>query len=248
VHAFTVTDNNLFAGTYGGVYLSTNNGEDWTIKNNGFYFSDVNCLASIGPYVFAGAGFEMIVSKNYGSDWTFQRNGIQDSSIFALQTCGTNIFAGSQMGDIYLSTNYGINWTLVNDGLNSFTNISSLAVSGSYLIAGTLGGGIWIRHLSELVGVSGDVNNIPQKFSLSQNYPNPFNPNTVISYSLPSASNVKLIVYNTLGQEVKTLETGYKTAGNYSVTFNASSLPSGVYFYRLEAGNFTQIKKMMLIK
>jgi hypothetical protein len=85
-------------------------------------------------------------------------------------------------------------------------------------------------------------------FNLNQNYPNPFNPTTVISYSLPSSSNVKLIVYNTLGQVVKTLESGYKTAGNYSINFNASNLSSGIYFYKLEAGSFSQIKKMMLIK
>jgi hypothetical protein len=77
---------------------------------------------------------------------------------------------------------------------------------------------------------------------------NPFYPSTVISYSLPKASNIKLIVYNTLGQSIQTLESGYKPAGNYSVNFNASALPSGIYFYKLEAGQYSQIKKMMLIK
>ena len=75
-----------------------------------------------------------------------------------------------------------------------------------------------------------------------------FNPNTIISYSLPSSSNIKLVVYNTLGQTVKVLDSGFKQAGNYSVNFNASALPSGIYFYKLEAGQFSQIKKMMLIK
>jgi hypothetical protein len=89
---------------------------------------------------------------------------------------------------------------------------------------------------------------LPKDYTLSQNYPNPFNPSTVISYSLPSSSNVKLIVYNTLGQTIKTLESGYKTAGNYYVNFNASALPSGIYFYKLEAGQYSQIKKMMLLK
>lgn len=85
-------------------------------------------------------------------------------------------------------------------------------------------------------------------FQLQQNYPNPFNPSTVISYSLPSSTNVKLIVYNTLGQTVKVLENGFKNAGNYSINFNAANLPSGIYFYKLEAGQFTQVKKMMVIK
>ena len=88
----------------------------------------------------------------------------------------------------------------------------------------------------------------PASFELNQNYPNPFNPSTVISYSVPSASNVKLSIYNTLGQTVKVLESGFKPAGNYSATFNTTGLPSGVYFYKLEAGQFSQIKKMILMK
>jgi hypothetical protein len=89
---------------------------------------------------------------------------------------------------------------------------------------------------------------VPKDFELSQNYPNPFNPNTVISYSLPLASNVKLIVYNSLGQTVKVLENGFKNAGSYSVNLNATELPSGTYYYKIEAGEFSQIKKMMLLK
>jgi uncharacterized protein (TIGR02145 family) len=89
---------------------------------------------------------------------------------------------------------------------------------------------------------------VPKNFELSQNYPNPFNPNTVISYSLPSASEVKLIVYNSLGQTVRVLENGYKNAGTYSVNFNANELPTGTYYYKIEAGQFSQIKKMILLK
>jgi hypothetical protein len=88
----------------------------------------------------------------------------------------------------------------------------------------------------------------PANFSLSQNYPNPFNPSTIINYNLPQASNVKLTVYNTIGQSVKVLENGFKAAGNYSESFNASELPSGLYFYKIEAGQFSQTRKMMLLK
>jgi uncharacterized protein (TIGR02145 family) len=89
---------------------------------------------------------------------------------------------------------------------------------------------------------------VPKNYELSQNFPNPFNPNTVISYSLPLASNVKLIVYNSLGQTVKVLENGFKNAGIYTVNFNATELPSGIYYYKIEAGQFSQIKKMILLK
>lgn len=92
------------------------------------------------------------------------------------------------------------------------------------------------------------MTDLPKDYTLSQNYPNPFNPTTVISYSLLTASNIKLVVYNALGQTIKVLENRNKNAGNYSVNFDASKLPSGIYFYKLEAGQFTQVKKMMVIK
>jgi hypothetical protein len=85
-------------------------------------------------------------------------------------------------------------------------------------------------------------------YNLSQNYPNPFNPSTEINYQLPSNGNVKLKVYNMMGQEVMTLVNGFKEKGMYSVTFNAGNLASGLYIYKLEAGNFTQVKKMLLTK
>ena len=88
----------------------------------------------------------------------------------------------------------------------------------------------------------------PTSFKLSQNYPNPFNPTTVINFTIPKAGNVTLKVYNSLGQEVATLINGFKNASNYQVDFNASNLSSGVYFYTLEANNFKQTKKMVLIK
>jgi len=85
-------------------------------------------------------------------------------------------------------------------------------------------------------------------FELSQNYPNPFNPSTQIDFSLPQQSNVQLKVYNTLGQLVATLVNGNLSAGSHSVTFDARNLASGLYIYRLSAGNFTSVKKMMLLK
>jgi len=88
----------------------------------------------------------------------------------------------------------------------------------------------------------------PTQYVLAQNYPNPFNPSTVISYQLPTGGYATLKLYNTLGQEVATLVDGFQDAGFKSVTFDASRLPSGVYFYRLQSGTFVQNKKMLLVK
>lgn len=88
----------------------------------------------------------------------------------------------------------------------------------------------------------------PLKFELEQNYPNPFNPSTTIRFSLEKPSQTIISVYNTIGEKVAVLNDSYMDAGFYTVSFDASSLQSGIYFYELQAGNFRQIKKMMLIK
>ena len=88
----------------------------------------------------------------------------------------------------------------------------------------------------------------PATFGLSQNYPNPFNPSTVIRYQIPVDSRVSVKVYNVLGNVVTTLQNGFQTAGEYSVTLDGSNLASGVYFYKIEAGEFTATKKMLLTK
>ena len=89
---------------------------------------------------------------------------------------------------------------------------------------------------------------VPAEFALKQNYPNPFNPATTIDYSLPRESQVSLKVYNLLGQEVISLVNEHQNAGTYSVQFDASRLSSGMYLYRIAAGSFTQVKKMLLLK
>ncbi|NQV29679.1 MAG: T9SS type A sorting domain-containing protein [Candidatus Marinimicrobia bacterium] len=93
----------------------------------------------------------------------------------------------------------------------------------------------------------GDVET-PANYSLSNNYPNPFNPSTMISYEIPTTEQVRLSVYNVLGQEVMVLVNDVQTAGAHNVQFQAGTLASGIYMYRLEAGSFTSTHKMILMK
>ena len=87
-----------------------------------------------------------------------------------------------------------------------------------------------------------------REFRLEQNYPNPFNPSTTIRFSIPTTENVQLDVFDVLGRKVATVLNQRLTAGTYTVQFNASQLSSGMYFYRINAGNFRQTMKMMLVK
>ncbi|NBC17999.1 MAG: T9SS type A sorting domain-containing protein, partial [Bacteroidetes bacterium] len=93
-----------------------------------------------------------------------------------------------------------------------------------------------------------DAEDLPQAFALAPNYPNPFNPQTTIGYELPEASAVRLVVYDVLGRQVAVLVDGVRPAGRHEVTFEAANLPSGVYLYQLQAGAFTQTRRMLLVK
>ncbi|MCU0405575.1 MAG: T9SS type A sorting domain-containing protein [Ignavibacteriaceae bacterium] len=107
------------------------------------------------------------------------------------------------------------------------------------------------RKNDDFTGLSdiGDEANLPAEYSLSQNYPNPFNPSTKIEYSLPVEGNVTLKIFNILGQEVRNLiNNELMSAGRHTVTFEATSLPSGVYIYRLQTGNYSSNKKMILLR
>lgn len=98
------------------------------------------------------------------------------------------------------------------------------------------------------VAIQNNNNGTPVKFDLKQNYPNPFNPSTSISFDLPKSEFVNLTVYNSVGQEVAVLVNETKSAGTHELTFDASRLPSGIYLYRIQAGEYTKSMKMSLIK
>ena len=111
--------------------------------------------------------------------------------------------------------------------------------------------GVWVSKGCSggtLTGINHNNNEIPKTYSLSQNYPNPFNPTTNIKFSIPKNSVVKLTIYDLTGRVVETLVDGQLNAGNYAYDFDASNIASGVYFYKLQSDNFTDVKKMMLIK
>jgi hypothetical protein len=122
-------------------------------------------------------------------------------------------------------------------------------IPGGYeLWMSCLGRGIAVLTVNQGTTSIDNEKELPTSFMLSQNYPNPFNPTTKISFSIPSSAFTSLKVYDILGNEVAALVNEEKSAGNYEVSFNASSLSSGTYFYRIQAGSFIETKKMMLLK
>ncbi len=174
---------------------------------------------------------------------------------FCLVELSTN--NGSTWTQISSYTGSGLTWTEQSFDITHYVNSSSQFKIRFRLTAddNTIpsGSGWWVDDIKftnyclGLVGVPGNTN-IPKTFALEQNYPNPFNPVTSIKYQLPSPENVSIKIFDILGKEVATLVNETKEPGYYEVNYDASNLASGLYFYRIEAGSFTQTKKMMLIK
>ena len=105
-----------------------------------------------------------------------------------------------------------------------------------------------ITNLLNPIGVEEEVSSTPLSYQLSQNYPNPFNPVTTISYVLPTTSKVLLVIYNLLGEEIARLVDGIQPEGVHQITWDASGASSGIYFYRIHAGEFIQTRKMLLLR
>jgi len=230
------------------VYRSTDDGAKWSQVTSGLTDPVVWSMTFSGSHFFAGtqAGGVFRSSDN-GVTWASAGTGLPVSPIWALLVSGTNIFAGTDNG-VYLSTNNGTNWNPVNTGLPPYTGVRSLAATATHIVAGTFAGA-WRRSLNEMVTSAGPVQStIPSRWTLEQNFPNPFNPSTIIRYGLPARAHVILTVFNTIGQQVAVLQNGALDAGYHETIFNADGFASGVYLYRLQAGDFSQVRTLILIR
>jgi hypothetical protein len=139
--------------------------------------------------------------------------------------------------------------TLNGDATYSVTFLSAGKVVGTSVVSAGQSVAVPMAADGIQIGVADEISgDIPAEFSLNQNYPNPFNPSTSIQFGIPESSDVKLEVMNMLGQRVALLVDENRGAGLYTVAFDASNLSSGMYLYRLQAGNFVQTRKLTLIK
>lgn len=151
---------------------------------------------------------------------------------------------------------YGIKHGHIGNGAGTALNTSNAVkatigqpVQGIALnISNIAYAGFWHIYPRTLVGIGDLPVNTIREFELFQNYPNPFNPATKIRYAVPQRENVRLEIYNVLGQRVAVLVNEVRNPGIYTVDFNASQLATGLYVYRMQAGNFHSIKKMLLTK
>jgi hypothetical protein len=212
-------------------------------------FEIVTIVSEFGP---PPSGFKSVDLGGAGTiTWNFN---VPESENYALNVfyqaphgtqTGAISVGGTQVGTIELTGEEGV--------LDILSKMSSVFFLTEGVQEITLSGQNVLVDLVQLVKVIGvsvpwDDGVLPHTYNLYQNFPNPFNPTTTIQYRIGQVDNVVLKIYNILGQEVKTLVNEVQHPGTYRVAFDASTLASGIYFYRLEAGNFIEIKKMVFIK
>ncbi len=245
VYAFYKSGMTLVACASTGVFLSTDNGTSWTVSDSTL---QIHAIAGNSTTLFASdGGGDFYTSTDNGRHWIWNPN--VHGTINSILTNDAYVIVGGNLG-IGVSTNNGATWYGFTSGLTNYF-LTSLAVDGTNLFAGTLGSGVWRVPLADLGIVSSitlSSSGIPDRFNLEQNYPNPFNPSTTIRYGLPQRSQVTLTVFNTLGQQVALLQNGEEEAGYHEVRFDGAGLSSGVYFYRLTAGDFVRARELLLIR
>ncbi len=249
--SLAVKNNMVFAGTAeAGVYVTENNGGNWV--KVGYQSVRVNALSVVDNYLYVGTNnfglFRVVIGEN---DWYRLDYGIPYyATVRYLTNYKTNLLVGTEYTGLYVSYDDGNTFQMLNEGFPNNPSVRAVVYSENALFAG-LTGGVYKAEINGSFESITDANfeiETPTEFTLTQNYPNPFNPSTTISFSLPTAQNVTLKVYDILGKEVATLVNEDLRSGNYSRQFDASNLASGMYVYSLKAGNYTETKKMLLMK
>jgi probable HAF family extracellular repeat protein len=192
-----------------------------------------------------GQGINGTTSQNEGFLLAAYGTNITTTTLTADAVAGSQSIEVSSTNGFYVGNNIKINPGGTNEEDNTITGFGSLLLQNPLQFDHSIGETVLNLNPTAIEQTNSDV---PTGYSLNQNYPNPFNPSTTISFSIPNEELVTLKVFNSLGEEVAELLNETKPAGNYSVSLDSGLLTSGIYFYKITAGNFTQTKKMMLLK
>ncbi len=241
-------------GVDSSILRTTDGGATWTRHSVGTTQGHVRrfCFVSSSLGWASGALEQIWRTTDGGMSWTRQHVGGYRTAFnigFSSETHGLAVGGGEYYDDLVLhTTDGGVNWTEQRTCNSQFLyNVFCLGEQKCWMVG--VGGTI----LATTDGVSSLNNDLlsshrPSQLMLDQNYPNPFNPSTTITYALPHSSDVRLTIFNAIGQQVATLVNGRQDAGTYSRIWTATGMPSGVYFYRLESRGTIETKKLLLLR
>jgi hypothetical protein len=221
--------------------MSFDDGQTWTYRYS--FYAEVFAFCANGNVIAGKSGGGCVLSADSGASWK-QVSILGPSALLPLPSGG--VLVGTDTTGIYMFSDNGDSIKTLNEGLTDLHVHTFALGNAGYVYVGT-NKGILRRPLSQLVPVR-EPPKFPKAFRLEQNYPNPFNPNTTIKYELPKSSVVRLSVFDILGREVSVLVKERKDAGVHEVKFDGSNLASGVYFCRIQAGNFAATKRLLLLK
>lgn len=243
---FTTQLNGWMVGESGKIYKTTNGGTNWSLQTTGVSDQLLAVFFSNNNFGWAcGFNGRILATTNGGTNWSQQVSGTTKALTdieFSSQLIGCAV---GEDGQRLTTGNGGANWLSQFELSQSDLETVTFAASTQAFIGGAEG---YIASNSSIVGANDPSSQIPAVYSLGQNFPNPFNPATTISFSLPEKNNVNLEVFDINGKLVSTIISGYLEAGEHSYSFNASGYSSGIYFYRLVTGEFSQVNKMILVK
>jgi len=231
------------------VFKSTNAGDTWSqvFRTTGTYFTIAFINTTTG--IMGGNLGILKRTTDGGTTWNTINSGTTKDLMCVKYASSSVVYISGETGTILKSTNGGLNW--VSQASNTTSNLGSIFVYPADDIGFAAGsGGIIVRTTNGgvVTGFVQNENEVPQNYSLKQNYPNPFNPSTSIKFSIMNAGLVQIKVYDLLGKERANVVNQELPAGTYKTEFDAGALPSGTYFYRMQAGGYSQTKKMVLVK
>jgi len=231
------------------ILKTTNGGNNWSLIYGGAGTSGTYNIHFTGPDngFASGSSGKVISTTNAGINWYEQFLGTTNALSGLTFTTPSNGYSISLSGHIFKTTNAGINWSLQQLFEPSLSDIFFVNTSTGFIV-GSSGKMYKTTNGGSPTGIEHISNKLPNKYSLYQNYPNPFNPNTIIKFDAAQNSLVVLKIFDISGREVKTLVNGFLKAGTYKIEFDASSLSSGIYYYRLISENYSETKKMIFIK
>lgn len=249
-NAMYVIGNTIWVGTSNTrIYKSASYGAtgSWTFGATTGQVNSLSLHFNSAVLGLMGGSSGALRTTNGGATWG-SITTLGAGSVTGMEGFGIDFWYTRGTG-IYRSTNSGTNWTQSFTAAGGLNDIDLWASTGCLQGWAVGAAGTIVRMTGDtLVGIGSNHNQIPNTYILEQNYPNPFNPSTTINFALPRAGLVELKVYDVLGREIAILVNEVRQAGSYKVDFDASALSSGVYFYTLKAGEFTDTKKMLLIK